>query len=314
MDSAAETKTVAGMERIIEAEVKGKLLQFALYCQKQGLAESTVSTFNTAIRSLSRFGNINDPESVKEAFTKMSIGENTKFLYTCAYTKFLTFLGKTWIAPKYDYIEKLPEFLPTEAELDALIAGCGKRLSALLQLIKETGMRLGECLSLTWMCVNFETRVITLRQAEKHSSPRVFQVSSMLISMLSNLQRQNEKVFGRMNKSSATTSLINQRKRIANRLSNPRIAKIHFHLIRHWYATMQFHKKPDIFYISKLLGHKSVLTTQIYVNLEKMAFGEGSNEYIVKVATTVDEACKLLEVGFEYVTEVDGQKLFRKRK
>ena len=33
-----------------------------------------------------------------------------------------------------------------------------------------------------------------------------------------------------------------------------------------------------------------------------------------KVETTLAEACKLLEVGFEYVTEVDGHKLFRKRK
>jgi hypothetical protein len=31
-------------------------------------------------------------------------------------------------------------------------------------------------------------------------------------------------------------------------------------------------------------------------------------------ATTLEEACKLLEVGFEYVTDMDGYKLFRKRK
>ncbi len=314
LDTATEAKTVAGMGQIADADVKGKLIQFALYCQKDGLSDSTVKTFNTALRSIARHANINDPENVKEALAKMNLVENTKFVYSCAYTKFLTFLGKTWTPPKYEYIEKLPEFLPTEAEIDALITGSAKRLSALLQLMKETGMRLGECLSLTWACINFDMRTITLRKAEKHSSPRVFTVSTTLINMLSNLRRENEKVFGRMNKSSATWCLINQRRRIAHRLSNPRVAKIHFHLIRHWYATMQYHKKPDIFYISKLLGHKSVLTTQIYVNLEKMAFGESSNDYIVKVVATVEEACKLLEVGFEYVTEMEGQKLFRKRK
>jgi len=35
--------------------------------------------------------------------------------------------------------------------------------------------------------------------------------------------------------------------------------------------------------------------------------------YVVDYCT-VAEATKLLEVGFEYVTEVDGVKLFRKRK
>ena len=169
-------------------------------------------------------------------------------------------------------------------------------------------------MSLTWACINVETRSITLRKAEKHSSPRVFHVSNMLIGMLNSQKKVNDKIFGKMSKSNATWCLIKQRKRIAHRLSNPRIAKIHFHLIRHWYATMQYHKKPDLLYVAGLLGHKSVLTTQIYINMEKMAFGEGSNDYMVKVATTVEEACKLLEVGFEYVTEIESQKLFRKRK
>jgi len=39
-----------------------------------------------------------------------------------------------------------------------------------------------------------------------------------------------------------------------------------------------------------------------------------SNEYHVATAKTLEEACKLVEVGFEYVTEMDGIKIFRKRK
>jgi len=39
-----------------------------------------------------------------------------------------------------------------------------------------------------------------------------------------------------------------------------------------------------------------------------------AEEYTVKIASDVEEACKLLEVGFEYVTEFEGKKLFRKRK
>ena len=32
------------------------------------------------------------------------------------------------------------------------------------------------------------------------------------------------------------------------------------------------------------------------------------------VAQNLEDACKLLEVGFEYVTEIDGARVFRKRK
>jgi hypothetical protein len=51
----------------------------------------------------------------------------------------------------------------------------------------------------------------------------------------------------------------------------------------------------------------------IYVNLEQAIF-EVSDDYIVKTASTIEEATKLLEVGFEYVTDMDDRKLFRKRK
>jgi hypothetical protein len=61
------------------------------------------------------------------------------------------------------------------------------------------------------------------------------------------------------------------------------------------------------------LGHKGVLNTQLYLNLEEAIF-EFNDQYEVKLASTVEEAVKLVEVGFEYITEMDGKKLFRKRK
>ena len=38
------------------------------------------------------------------------------------------------------------------------------------------------------------------------------------------------------------------------------------------------------------------------------------HEFIVKTATTAEEIKALIEKGFEYVTEIDGVKLFKKRK
>jgi len=39
-----------------------------------------------------------------------------------------------------------------------------------------------------------------------------------------------------------------------------------------------------------------------------------TDEFTVRVAKSLDDACSLLEVGFEYVTDIDDVKLFRKRK
>jgi len=160
----------------------------------------------------------------------------------------------------------------------------------------------------------FQRDVVTLTRAEKHSLPRIFKVSRILMGMLENLPKTSEKVFGTMNVNSAIVGIQQARKRVAYKLANPRIAKIHYHLIRHWFGTMEYHKTHDIDHVRRLLGHKSVLNTQIYVNMEQAMFTSKSDEYIVKAAETVEDAQKFLEVGFEYVTDMDGIKLFRKRK
>ena len=175
-------------------------------------------------------------------------------------------------------------------------------------------MRIGECVSLTWTCIDFERRIITLNDPEKHSLPRIFKVSLTLISMLGNQPKENEKVFGKTTTMTAQLCLIQTRKKAARRLTDPRIGKIHFHLIRHWFGTMEYHKTPDMDHVRRLLGHKSILNTQLYVNMEKVFFSESADQYTVKVASTLEEACKLAELGFEVVTEMEGKKIFRKRK
>jgi len=58
------------------------------------------------------------------------------------------------------------------------------------------------------------------------------------------------------------------------------------------------------------MGHKQIRTTMIYTQLLNL----NDDEWTVKTATNVTEATALIEAGFEYVTEIDGIKLFRKRK
>ena len=77
---------------------------------------------------------------------------------------------------------------------------------------------------------------------------------------------------------------------------------------------MLAHQTKDPFYVQDFLGHKCILNTQKYIHLEKLLFDQQSDEFNVKVAKTVDEACKLVEVGFEYVTSIEGVQIFRKRK
>ena len=126
-----------------------------------------------------------------------------------------------------------------------------------------------------------------------------------------NRSRDPNKVFANDIKSIKRTYL-NQRKRIATKLGNPRLELIHFHTLRHWKATDLYYRTKDLLYVQQFLGHKSISNTLKYIQLSNALFDEDTDHYICKVAKTVQDATELVELGFDYVTEMDGVKLFRK--
>ena len=251
-----------------------------------------------------------EPESVKDVISCQETWANsTKTLVVSAYTKFASLNGIKWNPPKYESSRKLP-FIPLEKEIDDLIACCGKKLSTILQVLKETGMRIGEALSLEWIDIDFERKMILLNKPEKHGNARALKISDKLIAMLNRLPKVNNKVFA-----SKSTSIVNnfsrQRKHASQKLANPRLLRIHFHTFRHWRATMEYHRTKDILYVMKLLGHKSINNTLIYTQLVEF---ENEGQCHSAIAKTIEEAQKLIEVGFEFICEFDGIMLFRKRK
>ena len=64
------------------------------------------------------------------------------------------------------------------------------------------------------------------------------------------------------------------------------------------------------FYTSNGCSVTEDLKTLVYTHLVNFE----SDDYICKVAKTLEEASALIEAGFEYVTEMENIKLFRKPK
>jgi len=294
---------------------KGKIVEFAWWMKKEGLRESTIIGYSQLLRRLVKLGaNLYDPESVKEVIAKQEKWcEGRKLNAVKAYTKFLGWLGGKWNPPRYKIEEKLP-FIPLEQELDALISGCSLRISCFLQLLKETAFRPGEAWRLKWTDIDFINRTVTLNYPEKRSKPRQVRISTKLVNMLQNLQKNqnppSERIFNYSSASSLRRVFEKQRKAIAYKLGNPRLLKISFKTFRHWKATMEYNKTKDILYVMQILGHKNIKNTLRYTQL--VNFEE--DEYVCKAAKTVKQAAELIEAGFEYVCEIEGIKLFRKRK
>ena len=69
---------------------------------------------------------------------------------------------------------------------------------------------------------------------------------------------------------------------------------------------MEYHKTKDILHVMRLLGHKNIKNTLIYTQLVTFQ----NDDYTCKVAVNIKEAAELIEAGYEYVCEMDSQKLF----
>ena len=83
---------------------------------------------------------------------------------------------------------------------------------------------------------------------------------------------------------------------------------------RMWKATMLYHQTKDPWYVMDYLGHTSLQYTRKYVILESALFKGQSEDFICKVVKTADEARDLIEVGFEFVNQIDGCYLYWRRK
>jgi integrase len=302
-------KWAAGATKPSPADVKGMIIEYLWHLKKQGRARSTVKIRMYQIKMLSALADITDPESVKKLLaTREDWSGNYKSILVDAYNRFVEVLGIEWNPPAYKRVKELP-FIPTEKEIDSLIAGCGKKVAASLQTMKETAMRIGEVWQLRWTDIDQARNTIRCR-SEKHGEPRIFKVSSKLIAMLNALPKPSELVFGGTGLSSHRCNFMKQRKKLARKLQNPRLEQISFHTFRHWKATMEYHKTKDILHVKRLLGHRDINSTLMYTHLINF---EG-DEYTSRITKSVEGARRLVEAGFNYVTDIDGYKLFRKRK
>ncbi len=311
LTTATETKTVAG-EKTIDA--KGKIIEHAWYLKKLGRSDATIETRSTILRILvERGADLFNPESVKETIASYECQNNSKRVMVDAYKSFAKHLKISWEAPNYKKQLKIP-FIPLEREIDDLIASCTRRTGTLLQLLKETGVRLGEALELKWTDIDFERKNVRI-EPEKGSNPRILRITDKLLSMIGQLHRDNPKVFGgRRKRKGFIESLIKARLKASTKLQNPRLLQIHYHTLRHWKGTMEYHKTHDIMHVRQVLGHKSIESTMVYINIEQVLFEDAPEEFHVKAASDPKEIKELIEVGFQYVCEKDGLMFFRKRK
>jgi len=314
-----------GPLREATADIKGKLVEYTWWLKNNGSPEGSIGTRLTLLKGIVRNGgDLLDPESVKAAIAngkKRKLGKDGhsvswsvgyKAQAVWAYNLFVKKEGLIWSPPRYRQQDRKLPWIPLEKDIDSLIAACGHKLGTILLLLKETAMRIGEALRLQWIDVNPEVRSITVNNPEKNSRSRQFKVSANLIARIELLPKKDDRVFS-STRINVSGNFRRVRKNIARKLANPRLENIHFHTLRHWKATMEYHKTKDILHVRNLLGHRDLDSTLIYTQL--VNFPE-DNEWHVAHAVTLEEEDHLVKNGYDFVrfSKQHQVAIYRKRK
>ena len=132
-------------------------------------------------------------------------------------------------------------------------------LLPIVQMALETGMRLGEIMSLRWSDINFTENVARLANT-KNGTPRDVPLSSRAVATLAPLPRSLDgRVFPL-----ATETVKDAFRRIAD---SAELQDLRFHDLRHEATSRFFEKGLDTMEVAAITGHKTLTMLRRYTHL-----------------------------------------------
>ncbi len=172
---------------------------------------------------------------------------------------------------------KLPEIQPSffsKEEYEKLLFAMddNEDLKDLTIFAINTGFRAGELISLTWNQIDLENKTAILnnqsfltKSKKVRSMPLNPDAYEILEKRLSKKVQGSDPVFTMFGKPLNPNTLSQHFKKYVYKSKiNP---KLHFHSLRHSFASFLVQSGVSIYVVSKLMGHADIKTTQIYAHL-----------------------------------------------
>ena len=175
-------------------------------------------------------------------------GSNSyKETYVKAYNYYAQINALTWNKPKYKYERKIPK-IPTTEAVEKIIARASRKYSVIFRLLSETGAMPNELYKATLRDIDLEKGTVAIQGLKGHSS-RAFKLKANTQAMLS-LYLQK---YGNSNPLFPKprymySAFMKVRNSLADKLKEPSLKSIRLYDLRHYYATMTYHKTKDILY------------------------------------------------------------------
>jgi len=214
-----------------------------------------------------------------------------------------------WTPPKYKWIQNIP-IIPTTANVNKIISASTKRYATIFTILAETGLEGQELRNTHKDNIDTEQGIISAKGCKGHASGS-YKLKAHTAEMLREYIAKNQQEYPFPKPKIMSQIWRRIRNRVADNLKQPQLKKIPMKNLRNYSGAQLYNKLKDPIAVMRHLRHKKLETTMHY--LRGITIG-GEEEYTCKTATNVKEATALIEAGFQYVTEIDETKLFRKRK
>ena len=183
-------------------------------------------------------------------------------------------------------IKTFPVFI-SSIEFQNIIANTPQQyLKDLFITAFYTGMRLGEILNMKWNWLDFQKNIITVQCTDgfttKSKKERIIPISSTLRNVLLNQfpkvidVDKNNFVFVRPSGIKLNENFISKQFKKSVRAAGLD-DKIHFHTLRHSFASMLVQRGVSLYVVKELLGHEDLSTTQIYSHLQSQNLKDAVN-------------------------------------
>ena len=292
--------------------VQAKIFETLWELKKSGQSEDTLQAKGDRLRYLAKRVNLDDPEAVKGFIADRSGWSNAyRQGVAYAYNSYVKANGLQWSLPHFRIEDKLPR-IPTEERINQVIVRARGKYVLVFSILRDTGMRPIELERTKVRDIDLDTGVISVRTA-KGGLGRSLKVKAQTLALLRAYLGKhgfgiNDKPFPKRRK--MTGRWVRLRNTVAGKLADPAFRTIRLYDLRHFRATMTYHRTRDILYTQRMLGHRNLKSTLRYVQLINFK----DDNFTSAVANTLKEARQLVEAGFEYVCEIDGARVFKKRK
>jgi integrase/recombinase XerC len=166
---------------------------------------------------------------------------------------------------------KRPSYLSSEDFQKVLAVIEREWYKDIVRFAISTMMRVGEIVNLFWTSVDLENRLILVENTKefrlKTHKPRTIPMNDWVYSFLKSKERKGERVFTFPDGRPFLIGYVSHEfKKYARKAGLDE--GIHFHSLRHTGATWLVQGDVPIYAVQQILGHSTVMMTQIYSHLE----------------------------------------------